>query len=294
MPPADSARLSLRSKLIELRRCSRNRSPEMFSSRASSRRSLCRRLRSASAEGRGSRLRFRGGLLLIRLGFCRHDLILLIFFFFFRDCLEPLEQALSAPWLPKCALFDAPGTRSTQGHRLSRSSGQVRSALRLLRCLLRSTPPGAGMFVDSIFLSRLARHHCLHDHGCAGCIAQPDGCDRLRAAGHRHRDWGRYAARRAARHPSDPAGSSSRPILRPALQSRSCSSSPRTWLHSRYRLIFWCDAIGLALFATVGAERAIAHRRRAARCRRHGRRHCLVRRHNPRCAQPAALDHLLA
>ncbi len=29
-------------------------------------------------------------------------------------------------------------------------------------------------------------------------------------------------------------------------------------LHSRYRLILWFDAIGLALFATVGAERAIA------------------------------------
>ena len=29
-------------------------------------------------------------------------------------------------------------------------------------------------------------------------------------------------------------------------------------VHSRYRLILWFDAIGLALFATVGAERAIA------------------------------------
>jgi uncharacterized membrane protein YeiH len=27
-------------------------------------------------------------------------------------------------------------------------------------------------------------------------------------------------------------------------------------VHSRYRLILWCDAIGLALFATVGADRA--------------------------------------
>lgn len=29
-------------------------------------------------------------------------------------------------------------------------------------------------------------------------------------------------------------------------------------MHSRYRLILWFDAIGLALFATVGAERAIS------------------------------------